>query len=52
MLDYKQMYLMIFNAVTDALREMENRNYEDAALLLQKAQQMTEESFINVKDEG
>ena len=46
------MYLMIFNAVTDAVRKMEKQNYEDAALLLQKAQQITEESYMNEKDEG
>ena len=39
----EKMYLHLFNAVTDALEEMENRNYGLAAQLLKRAQQTCEE---------
>lgn len=39
----QKMYLHLFNAVTDALEEMENCNYGLAAQLLKKAQQTCEE---------
>lgn len=36
--DYQKMYLLLFNAITDALEEMEKQNYGEAAELLRKAQ--------------
>ncbi len=43
---YKKMYYHLFNAVTDALSELENRNYGTAAARLKKAQQDTEELYL------
>ncbi len=44
---YKEMYLMLFNAVTDALRVLEVGNCDMAADILRAAQQMTEERYIS-----
>jgi len=41
---YKQMYLLLFNAVTDALEAMEENSA--AAVRLRQAQQRCEELFI------
>ena len=48
--DYKKMYLFLFNAVTDALAELEHQNPGRAALVLQKAQADTEEMYIQGED--
>lgn len=45
--DYQKMYLLLFNAITDALTEMENQNYGDAAELLRKAQADAESIYID-----
>ena len=34
MTDYKAMYLLLFNAVTDALEKMHRQNYGEASALL------------------
>ena len=44
--DYKQMYLKLFNAVTDAIEQMEQKNYGIAENLLKNAQSECEEIFI------
>ena len=44
---YQKMYTTLFNAVTDALRLMEKGNSAGAAALLKRAQQSTEEQYIN-----
>ena len=44
--DYQKMYLLLFNAITDALEEMENLNYGEATALLRKAQSNAEEVYI------
>ena len=44
---YKKMYLCLFNAVTDALRELEKHYILSAKLILQNAQQRTEETFMD-----
>ena len=46
MTDYQKMYLLLFNAITDALEEMENQNYGEAAELLREAQTDAEEVYI------
>ena len=47
MTDYKAMYLLLFNAVTDALEKMHRQNYgEDSALLI-AAQQKAEELYMD-----
>ena len=43
MQDYQKMYLLLFNAITDAL---ENQNYGEAAALLRKAQADAEDVYI------
>ena len=46
-MDYKKLYFHLFNAVTDALRAMEQQNYGQAAALLIAAQQETEEMYMD-----
>lgn len=47
---YQKMYATLFNAVTDALRLMEKGNSAGAAALLKRAQQSTEEQYINTEE--
>ena len=42
MADYKKMYTTLFNAITDALRLMEDEKFVDAAVVLATAQLQTE----------
>ena len=44
MTDYKAMYLLLFNAVTDALEKMDRQNYGE---LLIAAQQKAEELYMD-----
>lgn len=44
---YKGMYLMLFNAITDALTALESRNIGQAADILIAAQQQAEERYIS-----
>ena len=48
--DYKKMYLLLFNAITDALAALGKQNPGRAALILQKAQTDTEEIYIQSKE--
>ena len=43
MTDYQKMYLTLFNAITDALAQIEKQNYGDAKSTLIAAQQKAEE---------
>ncbi|NLV87052.1 MAG: hypothetical protein GX025_07525 [Clostridiales bacterium] len=52
MADYKEMYLRLFNSISDALKQIERQNYGEASDLLKQAQRETEEQYINAKDEG
>lgn len=45
--DYKQMYFMLFNSITDALTLMQRGEQERAAELLRQAQQLGEEMYID-----
>ena len=47
---YKKMYSILFNAVTDALRDMEEQNFGRAKERLVKAQQQAEEAFVEEKE--
>ncbi|MEG0876333.1 MAG: hypothetical protein RSF77_04225 [Oscillospiraceae bacterium] len=47
MKEYKSMYLSLFNAITDALVELENGNLPNAKKILITSQQATEEQFIS-----
>ena len=44
---YKKMYLCLFNAITDALQELEKQNSSSAKNILQSAQQRTEEMYVD-----
>ena len=46
MADYKKMYTTLFNAITDALRLMEDEKVIDAAVVLATAQLQTEEMYM------
>ena len=50
MADYNKMYLLLFNAITDALEKIEGQNYGDAEELLIAAQQKAEEIYITAED--
>ena len=51
MIDYKAMYLLLFNAITDALEKIEEQNYGEARELLIAAQQKAEDIYIDSDDE-
>lgn len=44
---YKEMYLQLFNAITDAIEALEKANYGSAREILILAQQRAEEAFLN-----
>ena len=46
MTDYQKMYTLLFNAITDALEQMEKQNLGSAKDLLTTAQQKTEEIYM------
>ena len=46
---FEKLYLLLFNAVTDALRLMQSGLTQEASELLIKAQQSSEELYINSK---
>ena len=48
--DYEKMYLHLFNAITDALAELEEANIGQAVMTLQQAQADTEEMYIEKDD--
>ena len=43
---YRQMYFMLFNAITDAVEQLEQCNYGQAAVLLKQAQAAAEEVYL------
>jgi hypothetical protein len=47
---YKELYLILFRAITDALELLEKRKYASAALLLKNAQIKTEELYISMPE--
>ena len=44
--DYQKLYTLLFNAVTDAVRELENLNVGAAKALLIDTQQQAEERYL------
>ena len=48
--DYQKMYTTLFNAMTDAIENIEKLNYGTAKELLIQAQQKTEELHIDAED--
>ena len=49
---YQKMYYTLFNAVTDALRFMENGNSAGAIDLLIQAQRSAEDQYINAAEDN
>ena len=47
---YKKMYFGLFNAVSDAIAEIEEQNYGAAKKLLVKAQRNAEEQYLSGED--
>ena len=43
---YQKMYYLLFNAITDALEQMDAQNYGEAKETLISAQQKAEEIYI------
>ncbi len=50
MVDYKQMYIVLFNGVTTALHSMEQHDYEFAQITLIDSQLVAEELYITAED--
>ena len=49
MTDYKKMYFILFNAITDASRLIEKGEYADAKDILDNAQIKTEDLYIEAE---
>ena len=47
--NYQKMYSTLFNAITDALAQIEKQNYGDAKSALIAAQQKAEEMYITAQ---
>ena len=47
---YQQMYTLLFNAVTDALSQIDAQNYGLAAEILKRAQQEAEDRFLDAEE--
>ncbi len=47
MQNYEKLYYLLFNAITDALEQMDAQNYGEAKKTLISAQQKAEEIYIN-----
>ncbi len=48
-MDYEKLYHLLFNAITDALEQMEQQNYGSAKDLLITAQQEAEEIYMSAE---
>ena len=48
-MNYEKMYHLLFNAITDALEQMEKQNYGTAKDLLITAQQKAEEIYMSAE---
>ena len=48
--DYEKMYHLLFNAITDALTQLEAQNYGDVKDALISAQQKAEDLYITAED--
>ncbi len=47
--DYEKMYHLLFNAITDALEQIEQQNFGNAKDLLIAAQQEAEEIYMSAE---
>ena len=52
MTDYRKLYALLFNAVTDALADLEQLNIGAAKVRLIAAQQQAEELYMNDADDS
>ena len=50
-MDYKKMYLSLFNSITDSLNALENLNFGQAADILKRAQSDCEEMYVEGAEE-
>ena len=50
MTNYEKMYSSLFNAITDALEQIEQQNFGSAKDLLIAAQQKAEEIYISAEN--
>ena len=50
MANYEKMYSTLFNAITDALEQIEQQNFGSAKELLISAQQQAEEIYITAEN--
>ncbi len=48
--DYKALYIHLFEAVSDAIEELEKMNLGNAKYILIRAQQESEESYLQMGD--
>ena len=48
-MDYEKLYHLLFNAITDALEQMEQQNYGSAKETLIAAQQQAEEIYMSAE---
>ena len=48
---YKEMYFTLFNAISDAVEQLEQRNYGQAAAILKQAQAAAEEIYVSAPDQ-
>ena len=48
--NYEKMYFMLFNAITDAVRLLEENKIADASLKLMMAQYNVEELYISAEE--
>lgn len=46
-MEYQKMYIILFNAITDALKELENLNFGSAGKILKQAQIRAEEVYLD-----
>ncbi|MBR2717149.1 MAG: hypothetical protein IKP17_09685 [Oscillospiraceae bacterium] len=49
-LDWEKLYHLLFNRITDALEQLERRNYGSAEELLRKAQLEAEECYLGSRE--
>ena len=47
---YRKGYLLLFNAITDAVEQLDEQHFAAAKALLVEAQQRTEEEYITSAD--
>lgn len=51
-MSYKELYYHLFNALTDAIDAVQRRDYGTAEALLIRAQQETEEEYLQAEEEA